>query len=143
MYEKNIWRQNSNGLDDFGVNDLIIESSFKYIKLRIEIEDTGVGIKKENLKKLFMDFGKLDEHSKMNSQGTGLGLSICKKMIEKMGGTVNVDSVEGVGTTFTMHLMMRANMKPEEINNQSVVEIESEPFVNLNVVSSPKESPKN
>lgn len=55
-----------------------------------------------------MDFGKLDEHSKINAQGTGLGLSICKKMIEKMGGTVTVDSVEGVGTTFTFSLALKA-----------------------------------
>ena len=53
-----------------------------------------------------MDFGMLDEHSKMNAQGTGLGLSICKKMIEKMGGNVTVDSVEGTGTTFTVSLVL-------------------------------------
>ena len=55
-----------------------------------------------------MDFGKLDEHSKINAQGTGLGLSICKRMIEKMGGTVKVDSTEGVGSTFTVSLAMQA-----------------------------------
>ena len=53
-----------------------------YIKIKLDISDTGVGIKKENLSKLFMDFGRLDEHSKLNAQGTGLGLSICKKMVE-------------------------------------------------------------
>lgn len=62
------------------------ETSF--IKIKIEIIDSGVGIKKDNLSKLFMNFCKLDEHSKINAQGTGLGLSICKQMIEKMGGTV-------------------------------------------------------
>ena len=67
-----------------------------------------MGIKKENLNKIFMDFSKLDEHSKMNAQGTGLGLSICKKMIEKMGGTVTVDSVEHFGTTFTVIIAMKA-----------------------------------
>lgn len=61
-----------------------------------------------------MDFGKLDEHSKINSQGTGLGLSICKRMIEKMGGTVKVDITEGVGTTFTMLLMMKAKLKDKD-----------------------------
>lgn len=57
-----------------------------------------------------MDFGKLDEHSKINAQGTGLGLSICKKMIEKMGGTVKVDSTEGVGTTFSVELVLKAEV---------------------------------
>jgi signal transduction histidine kinase len=101
---------------DYG--DLFEGEKLMYIKIKIEIEDTGVGIKKENLSKLFMDFGKLDEHSKINAQGTGLGLSICKKMIEKMGGAVSVDSIEGEGTTFTVHLAMRAklssNNKPKE-----------------------------
>ena len=53
-----------------------------------------------------MDFAKLDEHSKINAQGTCLGLSICKKMIERMGGTVTVDSEVGVGTTFTVSLVL-------------------------------------
>jgi signal transduction histidine kinase len=86
------------------------EQTLKFIKFKIEIADTGCGIKKENLGKLFMDFGKLDEHSKINAQGTGLGLSICKRMIEKMGGTVTVESQEDVGTTFTVSLVMRAKV---------------------------------
>lgn len=52
-----------------------------YIKYAIEIEDSGKGIKPQNLKNLFMDFGKLDEHSKINPEGTGLGLSICKRIV--------------------------------------------------------------
>jgi signal transduction histidine kinase len=55
-----------------------------------------------------MDFGKLDEHSKINAQGTGLGLSICKRMIEQMGGTVSVQSKEGEGSTFTINLVTKA-----------------------------------
>ena len=54
-----------------------------------------MGIKKENLEKLFMDFSRLDEHQSMNASGTGLGLSICKKMLEQMGGSVTVDSEVG------------------------------------------------
>ena len=84
------------------------------MKFRIEVQDTGVAIKKENLNKLFMDFSRLDEHSQMNSQGTGLGLSICKRMIEKMGGQVKVDSVEDVGTTFTVELSTKAKNRSVE-----------------------------
>ena len=85
-----------------------MEDQSHYIKFKLEISDTGCGIKKENLRKLFMDFGKLDEHSKKNAQGTGLGLSICKRMIEKMGGSVSVDSVENEGTTFTVQLVLQS-----------------------------------
>ena len=63
-------------------DDVSEESKDKFVRLKIEIIDSGVGIKKENIDKLFMEFGKLDEHSKVNAQGTGLGLSICKRMIE-------------------------------------------------------------
>ena len=50
----------------------------RYVSFNIICRDTGVGISDEGIKKLFIDFGKLDENSKMNRQGTGLGLSICK-----------------------------------------------------------------
>ena len=52
-----------------------------------------MGIKKENLNRLFTDFTRLDKS--MNTKGTGLGLSICKKMVERMGGKVEVESVYG------------------------------------------------
>ena len=51
-----------------------------------------------------MDYSKLDEHRKMNTKGTGLGLSICRNIIEKMGGTVNIESTEGEGTKFIITL---------------------------------------
>ena len=70
----------------------------KFITFRIEIEDNGVGIKKENLKSLFQDFNRLD--TSLNKKGTGLGLSICKSLIEKMGGRVDVESEFGKGSNF-------------------------------------------
>ena len=78
----------------------------KFVKFRLEIADTGVGIKKEDLGKLFCDFSRLDQG--MNNTGTGLGLSICKKMITKMGGKVDVDSEWGVGSTFKITLQTRS-----------------------------------
>ena len=84
------------------------EEAEKYIKFEIDIIDNGVGIKQENLDKLFMNFGMLDEHSKMNSQGTGLGLSICKSIVEQMGGSVGVKSKENVGSTFTITMLTKA-----------------------------------
>ena len=52
-----------------------------FIKMRIDIADTGCGISKEGLKLLFMDFGKLQESAGRNSSGTGLGLSFSKLII--------------------------------------------------------------
>lgn len=67
----------------------------------MRIKDSGMGISKENINKLFLNFGKLEDPSGCNKTGTGLGLSICKHLIEKMGGKVKVES-DGVGkgTTF-------------------------------------------
>jgi signal transduction histidine kinase len=61
----------------------------------LSIKDTGVGISEEGMKKLFIDFNKLQENQKRNTTGTGLGLSICKRIIEQMGGNINVESQIG------------------------------------------------
>ena len=64
--------------------------------------------------KIFVNFGKLDEHNKMNPGGTGLGLSICKCLIELMGGSVKVESEKDVGTTFIVSLKSKCNFVPKE-----------------------------
>ena len=76
----------------------------------LEISDTGIGISEQNLKKLFLDFGKLEDHQGINNQGTGLGLSICKKIIEKMGGEVGVTSILDRGTTFKVAMRSSATI---------------------------------
>lgn len=70
------------------------------VRFQIEIKDEGTGIAEEDIGKLFIDFAKLESNASINHQGTGLGLSICKRIIEEMGGTVEVESQLGVGTTF-------------------------------------------
>ena len=84
----------------------------------IHIKDSGRGIEKENLGKLFLNFSKLADEEGLNKTGTGLGLSICKHLIEKMGGTVRVESQGiGHGTTFVIKMqaiskIMTENMPP-------------------------------
>ena len=74
-----------------------------------------MGISEEGLKKLFIDFGKLDENSKRNSQGTGLGLSICKNIIEQMGGSVGVKSTIGEGSEFIINMKTVCQVKDVKI----------------------------
>jgi signal transduction histidine kinase len=81
-----------------------------YIDFEIRIKDSGVGISKENLSKLFMNFSRLEEHQKINQGGTGLGLSICKSLIELMGGSVSVESELGMGTTFIVSLKTKCKL---------------------------------
>jgi signal transduction histidine kinase len=78
----------------------------------IMIEDTGKGISAENLPKVFNEFetlGSVSNHSK----GTGLGLPISKRMIEAMGGKINIRSEVGVGSTFTIEVPKK-KVLPEE-----------------------------
>ena len=73
-------------------------------KIKIVIEDTGIGISKKNLEKLFKNFGKLQDTEGLNEKGCGLGLMISKRIIESMGGEVQVESTVGVGTKFIIYL---------------------------------------
>ena len=66
--------------------------------------------------RLFANFGKLEEHSKMNPSGTGLGLSICKQMIEQMRGSVSVESVYGEGTKFRFDIRTKGKKLPIAVN---------------------------
>ena len=69
-------------------------------KVRIAVADNGAGISPENLKKVFTPFFTTKEPGK----GTGLGLSVCYGIVDGMGGTMEVESEKGVGTTFSVHL---------------------------------------
>ena len=75
-----------------------------FVHLQLRIEDNGLGISEEGQKNLFIDFGKLSENGDRNKSGTGLGLSICKKIIEQMGGNVEVESKVGVGSAFIINI---------------------------------------
>ena len=81
-----------------------------YISFQMRIRDSGMGISRENIGKLFLNFGKLADPSGCNKTGTGLGLSICKHLIEKMGGKVKVES-EGIGKGTTFIIKMQAISK--------------------------------
>ena len=67
---------------------------------RIEVEDTGIGIKPEDTHRLFIEFQQLDASTAKKFGGSGLGLALTKRLVEAQGGTVGVSSVFGVGSTF-------------------------------------------
>jgi signal transduction histidine kinase/CheY-like chemotaxis protein len=69
-----------------------------------EIKDTGIGIREEDIGRLFTEYNKLDMTSNRNIEGTGLGLSICRNLVEMMGGRIEVKSVYGEGSAFTASL---------------------------------------
>jgi signal transduction histidine kinase len=76
--------------------------------IRFYVQDTGMGIDKKDLSLLFQEFRQLDASPTRQHGGTGLGLSICKKIIELHGGTIQVESTRGVGSTFYFTLPVEA-----------------------------------
>ena len=80
------------------------------ILLRISVQDTGMGIRKESLDDLFSSFKRVDESDNRNIEGTGLGLNISKQLIEMMGGKISVDSVYHQGSTFTVEVTIRVGL---------------------------------
>ncbi len=72
--------------------------------MKVDISDTGIGIKKEDLGKLFNSFQQLDSKRNRNIEGTGLGLAISQHLLALMDGTISVESEYGKGTTFTFRL---------------------------------------
>jgi len=81
-----------------------VRASFHDQSLAVSVEDTGVGIPREDLVRVFERFYKSDKSRARSSGGTGLGLPIARHIVEAHGGTIWVDSVEGKGSTFTFTL---------------------------------------
>ena len=69
-------------------------------RVRIYVEDTGPGISEQGIGKLFEVFNQVDETTTREYEGTGLGLALVKSLVEKMNGSVGVDSVQGQGVLF-------------------------------------------
>ncbi len=89
------------GFVNFRINSII---KGDVIRLIISVEDSGIGIKKENIDKLFGRFERLGVEKDTTVEGTGLGLAITKKLVEMMGGKIVVQSVYGKGSLFTISL---------------------------------------
>ena len=75
--------------------------------LVFRVEDTGCGIRKEDLGKIFEDFRQVDSKRNRSAEGTGLGLAIVKHLAELMDGTIEVESIYGEGTTVTITIPQR------------------------------------
>ncbi|MCR5675243.1 MAG: response regulator [Lachnospiraceae bacterium] len=76
--------------------------------LRLVVSDTGIGIRDEDLGKLFGSFQRLEEDKNRNIEGTGLGLNITRRLVGMMDGTIDVKSTYGKGTTFTASMKQAA-----------------------------------
>ncbi len=106
------------GFVDFSVQCEFLES--KKVKLLFKVKDTGIGIKEEELDKIFGTFNQVDTKQNRSIQGTGLGLAIAKQLCELMGGTLTVESKYGEGTCFTVTIYQTViDETPLNLDNSS------------------------
>ena len=75
--------------------------------LNVSVQDTGIGIKSEDLPKLFSEFERIEEKRNRNVEGTGLGMSITKELLGLMGSSLKVESTYGVGSTFSFSIKQK------------------------------------
>ena len=96
-------------------------------RLIIAVEDTGIGIKQENIGKLFNKFERLDLEDNVTIEGTGLGLAITKRLVDLMNGNIVVQSVFGKGSKFTVSIDQRIvehpTIKLEEQETYEKIEV--------------------
>ena len=83
----------------------------RQLVLEIAVKDTGIGIREEDLPRLFTRFDRLDMAQNKTIEGTGLGLAITSSLMSMMGGSVNVESTYGQGSTFTLYLPQKVVSK--------------------------------
>ena len=97
------------------------EKSKNYIDLYVR--DTGIGIDKDKVDKVFEEFGQEDSSTTRKYGGTGLGLSLCKKFSELMGGSIKLESEKGVGSTFTVtipKIVVKGDQLKQAVEEQQI-----------------------
>lgn len=87
-------------------------------ELCFEIKDTGIGIPKEYLDKIFEKFVQVERNSSLQYQGTGLGLTIVKKTVESMGGEIQIESQENIGTKVLFKIPLKIG---DETSNKNEI----------------------
>ena len=103
----------------FSINSIIKNDVCRLI---ISVEDTGIGIKQENINKLFNKFERLDLEENITIEGTGLGLAITKKLVDLMHGAIVVQSVYGKGSKFTVSIDQMIVKNPTITTSEPVIE---------------------
>jgi len=84
------------------------QRTFQQVVLEFQVQDTGIGMGKDDAAKIFELFTQVDNSATRKFGGTGLGLAICKRLVSLMDGTIGVDSAVGVGSTFTFTIAVEA-----------------------------------
>ena len=116
------------GYIDFTVSSVVKENVCRLI---VSVEDSGIGIKNDNLDKIFSKFERLNVERQETIEGTGLGLAITKKLVDLMQGKIIVQSVYGSGSKFTISIDQRIiavnpfNQKESTSSNSAIIDADN------------------
>lgn len=110
--------------------------------LLTSISDTGIGMEKEDIQKIFDLFYRIPKHESLKTQGTGLGLAIVKKLLKLLDGSISIESTVGQGSTFTIEIPLKRVYEEETFGQLSAMIVDEDEisaefhkriFQNLNI----------
>lgn len=128
---------NSLKFTESGFISLVVDSSAengRQVWLNIKVEDSGIGISKEDQRVIFDEYVQAEQSMKVKYSGTGLGLGIVKKLVELQGGRISVESEKGSGTLFLIEIPYKIGESEKIQNLASAVLNIPDPFKNLFVL---------
>jgi signal transduction histidine kinase/CheY-like chemotaxis protein len=98
--------------------EIYLKHNKHYLDIEVSVKDTGIGISKEKLGKIFESFTQADNSTTRKFGGTGLGLTISRSLAELMGGNLTVRSDMGRGSTFTLHIALEVTNERPQISSE-------------------------
>ncbi len=124
------------GVISISSRELTYEGTIPQVQL--SVKDTGIGMSPEQQVRIFNAFEQADGSTTRRFGGTGLGLSICKNLVERMGGTITLDSKVGIGSEFVVTIPLAHGQKPNTTTEEELVAQEfstaSYDFSNLHIL---------
>lgn len=112
----------------------VVDETANVTTITIKVSDTGIGIQEDKLKNIFDKFTQADSSITRKYGGSGLGLAITKACVEKMHGTISVESEYGVGSTFTAVIPLENSSNTASVKNFSASKAPNDPFVHKNIL---------